>query len=125
MKKKLQNLTKATAIVIVTMSLVASCSSGDENPQLEALKTKRDSLKTAQSELNEQIAEVESEIAKPLKLVQENNKEVDIGSYPFFRKGKIGVSIVLRSRNKSKINICSSQILIFVKEKNLQIVERE
>ena len=29
-----------------------------------------------------------------------NIKKVDIGSYPFFRLGKIGVSIVSRSRSK-------------------------
>ena len=67
---------------------------------------------------------IESEIAKPIKLIQENNSDVDIGSYPFFRKGKIGVSIVLRSEDQSKIDVCSSQILIFVKEKNIKIVER-
>jgi len=68
---------------------------------------------------------IESEIAKPLKLVQEKNKDVDIGSYPFFRKGEIGVSIVLRCRDQYKIDICSFQILDFVKEKNIIIVERD
>ena len=68
---------------------------------------------------------LESEIAKPLKQVQEKNKDVDIGSYPFFRKGKIGISIVIRSKDQSKIDNCSSQILDFVKEKNIEIVERE
>jgi len=68
---------------------------------------------------------IESEIAKSLKTVQEKNKDVDIGSYPFFRKGKIGVSIVLRSKDQSKIDICNLQILDFVKEKNIVIIERD
>ena len=68
---------------------------------------------------------LESEIAKPLKQVQEKNKDVDIGSYPFFRKGKIGVSIVLTSKDQSKIDKCSSQILEFIKEKKIEIVERD
>ena len=68
---------------------------------------------------------LESEIAKPLKQVQKKNNEVDIGSYPFFRKGKIGVSIVLRSIDQSKIDKCSLQILEFIKEKKIEIVERE
>ena len=68
---------------------------------------------------------IESEIAKPLKTVQEKNKDVDIGSYPFFKKGKIGVSIVLRSKDQSKIDICNLQILDFVKEKNIVIIERD
>ncbi len=61
---------------------------------------------------------LESEIAKPLKQVQERNKDVDIGSYPFFKKGKFGVSIVIRSRDQSKIDKCNSQILEFIKKKN-------
>ena len=66
---------------------------------------------------------VESKIAKSLTDVQNNNKEVEIGSYPFFRAGKIGVSIVLRSRDQSKIDNCNSEILKFVKEKNIKIVK--
>ena len=68
---------------------------------------------------------LESEIAKPLKQVQEKNKDVDIGSYPFFRKGKIGVSIVLTSADQPKIDKCSSQILEFIKEKKIEIIERD
>ncbi len=65
----------------------------------------------------------ESEIAKSLTEVQNNNKDVEIGSYPFFRQGKLGVSIVLRSVDKKKIDICNEQILEFVKDKNIEIVE--
>ena len=65
----------------------------------------------------------ESEIAKSLTNVQNNNKDVEIGSYPFFRQGKLGVSIVLRSVDKVKINNCNSQILEFVKAKKIEIVE--
>ena len=68
---------------------------------------------------------LESEIAKPLKQVQEKNKDVDIGSYPFFRKGKIGVSIVLTSADQPKIDKCSLQILEFIKEKKIEIIERD
>ncbi len=60
---------------------------------------------------------VESEIAKSLTKVQENNKDVEIGSYPFFQAGKLGVSIVVRSDDQNKINICNLQILEFVKQK--------
>ena len=66
---------------------------------------------------------VESEIATSLSKVQDDNKDVDIGSYPFFRAGKLGVSIVLRSIDKKKIDNCNSQILDFVKEKEIKIVE--
>ncbi len=66
---------------------------------------------------------VESEIAKSLSNVQDNNKDVDIGSYPFFKAGKLGVSIVLRSPEQKKIDKCNSEILKFVKEKNIELVE--
>jgi len=65
----------------------------------------------------------ESEIAKSLTNVQNNNKEVEIGSYPFFRQGKLGVSIVLRSVDQAKIDNCNSQILEFIKTKNIEVVE--
>jgi len=67
---------------------------------------------------------VESEIAHSLTIVQDNNKEVEIGSYPFFRAGKLGVSIVIRSEDKSKIDICSTQILDFVSQKKIEVVRR-
>ncbi len=67
---------------------------------------------------------VESEIASSLTKVQDNNKEVEIGSYPFFHAGKLGVSIVIRSEDQSKIDLCNSQILEFIKEKKIEIVDR-
>ena len=66
---------------------------------------------------------VESEIAKSLTDVQNNNKDVEIGSYPFFKAGKLGVSIVLRSEEQSKIDTCNEQIIKFVNEKKIKIVE--
>ena len=65
---------------------------------------------------------VESEIAASLATVQKNNTEVEIGSYPFFKAGKVGVSIVMRTEEQSKIDICNSQILEFVNQKNIQII---
>ena len=67
---------------------------------------------------------VESEIADSLTKVQNNNKDVEIGSYPFFHAGKLGVSIVIRSEDQSKIDECSSQVLKFVNEKNIEVVDR-
>ena len=67
---------------------------------------------------------VESEIAKSLTRVQNNNKDIEIGSYPFFQAGKLGVSIVIRSEDQLKINKCELQILDFVNEKKIEIVDR-
>ena len=68
---------------------------------------------------------VESEISKSLSNVQENNRDVDIGSYPFFRAGRLGVAIVLRSTEKNKIDKCNLEIIKFVKEKDIEIVEKD
>jgi len=67
---------------------------------------------------------VESEIASSLTKVQDDNKDIEIGSYPFFHAGKLGVSIVLRSENQSRIDECHLQILEFVNKKNIEIVDR-
>ena len=67
---------------------------------------------------------VESEIAKPLTDVQDNNQDLEIGSYPFFHGGKLGVSIVIRSEDQSKINQCSKEIFNFIKEKKIEVVDR-
>ena len=66
---------------------------------------------------------VESEIAKSLTEVQEENKDVEIGSYPFFRAGKLGVSIVLRSAEQKKIDKCNIEILKFVSEKKITLID--
>ena len=70
------------------------------------------------------IQTVESEIAKSLEDVQKQFKNVEIGSYPFFRLGKIGVSLVIRSTKKNEIDECCKQIVSFVKKKKIEIVER-
>ena len=67
---------------------------------------------------------VESEIANSLSKVQDDNIDVEIGSYPFFQAGKLGVSIVIRSEKKSKIDTCSEQILNFVEKMKIELVDR-
>tara|TARA_B100001750_G_scaffold240111_1_gene249263 strand:+ start:572 stop:1324 length:753 start_codon:yes stop_codon:yes gene_type:complete len=67
---------------------------------------------------------VESEIAKSLEKVQVKFKKVEIGSYPFFRLGKIGVSLVIRSSEKKQIDDCYKQIVNFLKKKQISITER-
>ena len=67
---------------------------------------------------------VESSISKQLDLIQKKyKKDIDIGSYPFFRLGRVGVSIVLRSQKKHKITLCKKDILKnIVKKKKIKRV---
>ena len=71
------------------------------------------------------VSTVESEIAKPLEDIQNKFKNIEIGSYPFFRMGKVGVSIVMRSTEKNQIDDCSKQIVSFIQKKKIKIIERE
>ena len=66
---------------------------------------------------------VESEIAKSLENVQNQFENVEIGSYPFFRLGKIGVSIVIRSTENKQIDGCYKKIISFLKEKEIRIIK--
>ena len=70
------------------------------------------------------VITVESEIAKLLENTQNQFKNVEIGSYPFFRLGKIGVSIVIRSTEKKQIDDCCKQIVSFLEKKEIHITER-
>ena len=71
------------------------------------------------------VRTVESEIAKSLEDVQNKFLQVEIGSYPFFKLGKVGVSIVMRSTEWNLIEDCSKQIKSFIQQKKIKIIERE
>ena len=68
---------------------------------------------------------IESEIANSLEKVQLKFRKVDIGSYPFFRLGKIGVSIVIRSAYKKKIDDCYKEIVSFLKKKKINMIVKK
>ena len=68
---------------------------------------------------------VESEIALPLAKVQNKFLKVEIGSYPFFRSGKVGVAIVMRSTEPNQIKDCAKQIQSFIQQKKIKILGRE
>tara|TARA_B100000959_G_scaffold278060_1_gene335700 strand:+ start:1206 stop:1964 length:759 start_codon:yes stop_codon:yes gene_type:complete len=65
---------------------------------------------------------IESNISKELTKIQNKySKKVDIGSYPFFRLGRIGVSVVLRSSNKKKLDFCFLEIKKMVRKKKIKV----
>ena len=64
---------------------------------------------------------VESFIAKELGLIQKKFiKFVEIGSYPYFRLGKVGVCLVLRSSKTTKLNLCKNDIKRMIKRKKIK-----
>ncbi len=67
---------------------------------------------------------VESNISKELSTIQKKYKKfVEIGSYPFFRLGKIGVSVVARSISIKKLNLARKEILKVIKMKKIKILK--
>ena len=67
---------------------------------------------------------VESNISKKLGQIQKKFKNfADIGSYPFFRLGKIGVAVVTRSTSLTKLKIVNKELLILAKSKNIKILK--
>ena len=67
---------------------------------------------------------VESNISKKLELIQKKyKKDIDIGSYPFFRLGKIGVAIVSRSNSKLKLKKVNVEIKKLAKAKGIEVLK--
>ena len=56
----------------------------------------------------------ESFIAEELSNLQDQFKDVEIGSYPFVKDGKYGTSLVMRSTNEVKLAKCKSQMQLMI-----------
>ncbi len=70
------------------------------------------------------INTVESNISKQLDVIQKKYKDsVDIGSYPFFRLGKIGVSVVSRSTSKIDLAKVKKDLINEFKSKKIKILK--
>jgi len=68
------------------------------------------------------LVTVESQIALQLdKLQKKYIKKIEIGSYPFFRLGKVGVSVVFRSINKKILKKCEIEFLKIIKKNKINI----
>ena len=79
-------------------------------------------LKTYSKTIN--LFTVESNTSKQLGLIQKKYKKfVDIGSYPFFRLGKIGVSIVSRSKSQTKLQKVNKDLIKLIKLKKIKILK--
>lgn len=53
---------------------------------------------------------LESEIAAGLGVLQEKYPDVSMGSYPYFRKGKLGVNLVLRGTDAGRMNAAADEL---------------
>ncbi|MBL6680468.1 MAG: competence/damage-inducible protein A [Alphaproteobacteria bacterium] len=64
--------------------------------------------KTVSSNLGEGL------IAKDLEKIESEFEDVKIGSYPYFKPGNFGTSVVLRSENKDRLNEASKKVLLSI-----------
>ena len=67
---------------------------------------------------------VESNIAKNLGQIQKKYKNsVEIGSYPFFRLGKIGVAVVTRSTSVIKLQKVNEELIKLINLKKIKLLK--
>jgi molybdopterin-biosynthesis enzyme MoeA-like protein len=57
----------------------------------------------------------ESKIGKDLGKLQKKFKDLSLGSYPFFKSGKVGTALVIRGYSKKRIFDCKKKLLFIIK----------
>jgi molybdenum cofactor synthesis domain-containing protein len=58
----------------------------------------------------------EGTIAKNLGAIQARFADIDIGSYPFYRRGSFGTSLVLRGRESQRLDAAAQEVAAMVRE---------
>ncbi|HER27225.1 MAG TPA: competence/damage-inducible protein A [Rhodospirillales bacterium] len=65
----------------------------------------------------------EGSIAKGLGDIQDRHPNVEIGSYPFFRDGKLGTSLVMRSTSTDAITAAAAEIKTLIRDLGVEPVD--
>lgn len=65
----------------------------------------------------------EGALAEALGKLQNNYADVSIGSYPYFKKGKLGVNLVLRSTDAERLKLLKKELVVMIKSLRGEIVE--
>ncbi len=58
----------------------------------------------------------EGDIARPLSELQARNESLEIGSYPFVRKGKFGTTLVLRGTDATAVEAAAEELKTILKD---------
>ena len=67
---------------------------------------------------------LESVIAKDLEALQEKYPDVNMGSYPYFRKGKLGVNLVLRGTDGARMNTAAEELAAAIRRLNGKVLSQ-
>jgi molybdenum cofactor synthesis domain-containing protein len=65
----------------------------------------------------------EGAMAASMGAVQETYTDVEIGSYPFYRKGRIGVSVVLRGAEGARVDAAAAEITSLIRSLGAEPVD--
>lgn len=66
---------------------------------------------------------LEGDIAETLKAIGDEYPELSVGSYPFLRGGKVGVSVVLRGTEAGDLRAAGDQYIRTLKERDIEPFE--
>jgi molybdopterin-biosynthesis enzyme MoeA-like protein len=64
----------------------------------------------------------ESEVAEILREVEAGHSGTQIGSYPFFKDGRIGANFVVRATDPALLDACVSELVRRLQEAGRQVV---
>jgi molybdopterin-biosynthesis enzyme MoeA-like protein len=64
----------------------------------------------------------ESEVAELLRETERSHAGCQIGSYPFFREGKVGANFVIRSTEQETLDRCARALTAALNEAGFQAV---
>lgn len=67
----------------------------------------------------------EGTIAKDLGALQDRYADIEIGSYPFFRLGRFGTSLVLRGTNQARLDRAAEELRQLVRTLGAEPLDRE
>ena len=67
----------------------------------------------------------ESEVAELLGEAERAHPDCQIGSYPFFREGRVGANFVIRSADEGALEACASELLARLQSAGLDVVPGE
>jgi molybdenum cofactor synthesis domain-containing protein len=65
----------------------------------------------------------ESEVAVMLETVERAHPGCQIGSYPFFREGRIGANFVIRSTDAGRLDACAADLAVRLRAEKREVVE--
>jgi len=65
----------------------------------------------------------ESGLASELSKLQDAYTDISIGSYPFFKQGKLGVNLVMRGTDESRLALLQKDIQLMIEKLGGEVID--